>query len=303
MGKGNLAGRGVAAAAHEGHGRNGVVRRAEGALRHKARAALEPSGHGMDFGGLESFGERERRHDGRQTLGHHGLAGARRAYEQNVVAAGTRHLEGTLHVLLAFDLGEVEVEPVGGAGELLAGVHHGGFNRPRAGDKIYHLGERFHAIDIEVVDHGGLGGVGLGHNHAPKPGCPGGDGHGQRAAYGKHGAVERQLAHNHVAVEFRRLYLFSSCKHGEGDGQIVGGAFLAHIGRREVDDHIVARELVAGMQQSQAHALLALLHGSVGQTYYAVLESAADGHFHGDDYGVDALDGRAVGLDKHDVMI
>lgn len=71
VGQRNLAGMGVGPAADKGHRGNGVVRGAEGAAGHQLRTALEPPGHGMDFGGLQGLGEGERGHNGGYALGHH----------------------------------------------------------------------------------------------------------------------------------------------------------------------------------------------------------------------------------------
>ena len=53
----------------------------------------------------------ERRQEGREASREHRLAGARRADEEQVVAAGGRDLERALRVLLAADLGEVDAGP------------------------------------------------------------------------------------------------------------------------------------------------------------------------------------------------
>ena len=92
---------------------NGVVRRAKGTDADQARSRIEHSGHAVDLRGLERFLERERRQDGRNALGQHGLAGAGRADHQNVVAAGAGDFEGALGGLLSAHVFEVDGEMLG----------------------------------------------------------------------------------------------------------------------------------------------------------------------------------------------
>ena len=74
VGQADLTRHGVTAAAHEGNGRNGVMRAAEGARGHQRGALGQLARHTVNLGGLEGLAERERRHDGWQPLGHHRLA-------------------------------------------------------------------------------------------------------------------------------------------------------------------------------------------------------------------------------------
>ena len=63
VGQADLARHGVAAAAHEGNRRNGVMRAAEGTRRHQRGALGQLARHTVNLGGLEGLAERERRHD------------------------------------------------------------------------------------------------------------------------------------------------------------------------------------------------------------------------------------------------
>jgi hypothetical protein len=64
----------------------------------------------VNLGGLERFFKRERRQDGGQPLGEHGLARAGRADHEDVVAAGGRNFKGALGGLLSAHIFEVDGE-------------------------------------------------------------------------------------------------------------------------------------------------------------------------------------------------
>ena len=107
VGEGDFAGARDHAAADEAGVGDGVVGRAEGAVGDEAFVAVEDAGDGVDLGGFEGFFEAQRREDGGQALGEHGLAGAGRADHEDVVATGGGDLEGALGDVLAADVAEV----------------------------------------------------------------------------------------------------------------------------------------------------------------------------------------------------
>ena len=121
----DLAGARMLAAADERHVRDGVMRRAERPLRQQPRAGRQQPGDGVDRRRLERLVERQRREDRRHSPRHHGLAGARRADHQHVVAAGGGNLERPPRQRLPMDVGEVAVEAArlsaGAAGRIAAG--------------------------------------------------------------------------------------------------------------------------------------------------------------------------------------
>ena len=110
VGERDLAGARDHAAADEAGVGDGVVGRAEGAVRDQAAVGVEHAGDGVDLGGFERFFEAQRRQDGRQALGEHGFAGAGRADHEDVVAAGGGDFERALGDVLAADVFEVEGE-------------------------------------------------------------------------------------------------------------------------------------------------------------------------------------------------
>lgn len=85
MGEADFAGSGHAAAADHAGVADGVMRRAEGARRQERFIGLETAERRVDPRGFEALGGVQRRQDGRQSAGQHGLAGARGADHQHDV--------------------------------------------------------------------------------------------------------------------------------------------------------------------------------------------------------------------------
>ena len=81
VGEADFAGHGEGASAHEGDGRDGVVRAAEGACGHQRGALRQFAGHAVDFCRLKGFTQGEGRHDGWQALGHHRFARTGATYQ------------------------------------------------------------------------------------------------------------------------------------------------------------------------------------------------------------------------------
>ncbi len=107
VGQGDLAGLGLA-----GRRRSGPPCWPSGAgcgtgrARVRAPLAIRP-GHRVHHRGLEQLARRQRRQQAGQALRQHRLARARRADEQQVVAAGRGDLQRALGVLLALDVAQV----------------------------------------------------------------------------------------------------------------------------------------------------------------------------------------------------
>jgi hypothetical protein len=109
VGEGDLAGAGVAAAAEQAGIGDGVVGGAEGAGGEKGALRVEQAGDRCGFWWFRWLPPRSCRHDGGDAFGEHGFAGAGRADHEQVVATGHGDFQGAFGVVLAFDIGEVDV--------------------------------------------------------------------------------------------------------------------------------------------------------------------------------------------------
>ena len=63
-----------------------MMGRPERPLRHKGSVSVNFPGYRMNFRGFQCFFQRERRKDGRDPLGHHGLTGTGKADERELDA-------------------------------------------------------------------------------------------------------------------------------------------------------------------------------------------------------------------------
>lgn len=299
MCKRDFARHGAGAATHEGHVGDGVVRGAEGAMTHESGAAAQIAGHGVNFGGLQSLPEGEWRQNGWQPLRHHGFARTGRTYEQNVVAAGACHLKCAFHTLLPFHIGEIVREIVERPGEILAGVDHRGRYGERGREVVDDLAERPGAVDLEIVDHGGLAGVLLRHDESLHSQLAGKDSHGEHPGDGEQRAVERKLAHDHIPVEQVGRNLAVGGEDAHGQRQVVGGALFPDLRRCHVDEDFAAWKFEGAVVHGALHALDALLHSLVGHPHKGDGESRLNERLDGNPDGVDALQGGAANFSEH----
>ena len=134
---------------------------------------LRPADRRPDADDIQPFVMRERRQDGRKPLGHHALARAGGAGEQDIVPAGGRDLERALD----------EVLP-----ELV--LRRFRFRRRGAGDKLLsaaevidELAERAHGIDGQTVGIRGLLRVGRRDVDRTEVRASRRERHGERAAH------------------------------------------------------------------------------------------------------------------------
>ena len=277
-----------------------MVGRTEGAGADERRLRRQHPGHAVDLGHFQRLVDAEARQDARQRLGDERLARARRAGHQRVVPAGGADFHRPLDVLLAHDVGEV-----GGVDRLgLEGGLYIDFNRRERfhfGQMADELGQIAHRVNVDVGHQRRLGGILGGHEHALDPFIAG-HGRQRQHALGVAGrAVQRKLAEEERAVEQVVPHLRRGGQHADGDGQVIGRAFLAQIGRGQVDGDAMEREGEAAVLDGGVDPVAALAHGGVGQAHQGEVRCPIDDvHFDVDEFGVQADDGGAEGFGEHE---
>ena len=230
---------------------------------------------------LDRFLGRQHRQDRRHALGQHGLAGARRADHQQVVAAGGGDRDGPLGHLLAADVGEVVVV-VRELLEQLVEARGRRFDVELAGEEGDRLREAVDGDHVDVFDDGRLGGVGGGDDDAA-----------QLAAVCRFAALRGAA----IAIEsapFTGRVLPSSAssptiaywsnssllnlpaagENADGDRQIERAGTLGQFGRGQIDHDAILRPHEAAVDHRPLDAMRALLHRLLGQADEHVFGSA-----------------------------
>jgi hypothetical protein len=158
------------------------------------------------------------------------------------VRARRRHLQGALDVLLPLHV--AKVDGIDRPGILLG---RGFVRRDRgvAMQMAHQAGQAGNRDHLQALHQRRLGGVRFGHIEGRQPPFLGGDGHGQHAGHAAHPAIQGQLPDQAGARQVGP-HLLGGQEDADGDGQIVGRALLAQVGRGQVD-----RQPGAGMDQSR----------------------------------------------------
>jgi len=180
------------------------------------------------------------------------------------VAPGGCHLQGSLRVLLAGDLGHV------GEASLIGPqirVSYGGPEAQLTLQVPQQAQEVGQAIYFQPVRQGSLFCVRLGNEEALVAVSPSHRGHGQHAVHVAQAAVEGELADEHGIGDVGQQ-LLRAHQQGHSDGQVVGGAFFAQVGRRQVQQYPAPGHAQTAVDQGGAHPLPRLLDGHVGKAHY-----------------------------------
>ena len=262
VGKAHLAGAGHTAAARQGRRADAVVRAAEGPVAVQPAAGQKP-GHGVDLCGLQRFGLLHGRQNAGQALGQHGFARARAADEQNVVAAGGSDLHGPAGGRLAPHIRKVRQFLRLSGGEAGGGRRGQFVLPPQMGHHLAGVGRAVHG---KPLHHGGLGGVGLGHEQGAGPLLRRRQRHGQHAGHGAKLPVQRKLPDEGKAL-VHRGQLAAGAEQGQQHRQVVHGAGFAHIGRGQVYGDAADRPGVAQVFQGTAHPVGGFFYGTVRQAH------------------------------------
>ena len=149
---------------------------------------IEEAGDGVDLGGLDGFVFAHVGHDGGQALGEHGLAGAGWADEKNIMVPGDGDFEGSLDVVLAFDVFEVDFVAALGLEEFFTVELEGG-DGALASEVVVGLIEAGDGDDLDAFGDGGFGGVLGGDEELLAATVLGFDGDGKNSFDGSNGAV------------------------------------------------------------------------------------------------------------------
>ena len=242
-----------------------MVRRAERALGEQA-LLRDGARDGVDARGLQRLLEGHVRQDGGHAAGHQRFAAARRADHQHVVASGGGDLQRTLGLGLALDVAEV-LRVLAAADQGLVGDGLNGGDGQFSGEVAHRGAQGVDREDLQPLDAADLVGVRGGKQDLPHAVLPGGDDHGQRAAHRAHGAIQRELAEDHHALQGLLPERAHAGEDPEGEGEVVGGALLLQIGRGQVHRQALRREGKAAVFQRRAHALPGFLHRGVRQPH------------------------------------
>ena len=164
----------------------------------EAGVRAEETGGREHLGDLERLVLLERREQAGEAPGQHGLAGAGRAGEEQVVGAGGGDLEGPAGLVLASDVGEVLDHRHRGVGRRPGAAQLGPADQPLAD-----LLQRGGAGDPQAGDERGLDQVGLGDDQEPGARPAGGQGGRQHPLDRADVAAEAELADRPQALEGR----------------------------------------------------------------------------------------------------
>ena len=265
---------------------DGVVRGAEGAGGDERRAGVEHSGDAVDLGRLQRLAGGERGEDGGHGAGEERLAASGRAGHQEVVASGGGDLHRPLRLILPAYVRHIHREFLRGDGLQL---DDGGVREDRgvAADVLHEFPQGARAEHVDAVHERGLVGVRGGHDGRPHSSVAREPDHREHAVGAAEMAFQREFADEHGLAE-HHIDLAAAREDADGDGEVVGGPFLAEVGGSETDGDAAHREFEARVPHRRADALPGFLHRRVGQPDdHEVGQPGGDVHLHLDDRSVE----------------
>jgi hypothetical protein len=233
--------------------------------RRGSRAGRKFAHDAVNFGGFQGFFKAQRRQDGGQALGQHGLAGARRAHHEDVVTPRRGQKEGPFDRLLAFDFAEVQVIQ----GLPGRGLHRRGrFGRERlpAGQEVHHLGQGLDGIDLQPGHHPGFSGVLPGDDEG-ETSLPGGQGYGEDSPGGLQAAIQGELAEQEILVQGLLGHNALGNEDPQRYGKVEARALFPGVRGREVQGDAITRELITRRFHRGPNPVFGLLDRGVGQPH------------------------------------
>ena len=137
------------------------------------------------------------------------------------MAACCCYFQCALYILLPFYIGKVERKVRLASVEFLTGVDDGRFQFALAIEEVDDFGDVFHAIYIQVVDHGGFACILFGQDEAFETLLAGADSYGKGTFDGLQASVQAQFADDEVAVELVGSYGTRHSQYAKCQRQVI----------------------------------------------------------------------------------
>ncbi len=182
----------------------------------------------MDSRHLDRLSGIQLRQDRWQPLGQHRLAGARCAFQQQVVRAGRSDFERPTRNRLADHLDQVGQHLAGLHGDRIGGRKH----RALRAQRPHYLGQRGRDQHPQPGDHRCLAGIADRHHDGADPEATRGKHCRQRSPDRPEPAVEAEFAEPHDAGHRRKRHLAGRPEHSHRQRQVEHRTVLAQIGRQ-----------------------------------------------------------------------
>ena len=148
------------AAAEQTNVADGVMRRPERSRRDKRFFSVEQTGNAVNFRRLDCFLERHGRNDGGNAFRKHRFARTRGSDHEDIVTAGHRDFDRAFNVALTFHVAEIDVVAlVRRKKSSQIGTRRQ--KRRFAAQKSKCLPQILHAVDVDLIDHGGFERIGF----------------------------------------------------------------------------------------------------------------------------------------------
>ena len=210
-----------------------------------------------------------------------------------------RNLKRTLHVFLSAHVGKVEVELVLLLVEFASCVDDRRFGMLLTGEKRDDIAYILHAVNLEIVHHGGLTHVLLRHYQSLELLGTGTYRDGQHTLGRLQIAVKTQLADHHITVELFGNNASRRSKNGNGERQVEAASLLAQVCRRHVYGYVGMRKLVSVILKGGRNAVASLTYGRVAKACEVVHHPTVEVHLNGNGRNLKAVHGGTISLYEH----
>ena len=215
------------------------------------------------------------------------------------MTASRSYFQGTLHVLLAANIGKVEVVLILLLVEFASCVNDSRLKHRGSGKQFYYVKDVFHAVNFEVVDHSSLAFVLLRHNQSPEFLLPRLYGNRQCALYRLQVSVKSQLSYHHKLVEHVACYGSACRQNANGKRQVERASLLSEVGRSKVDGNVAVRKLISIELNGRCYAVATLSYCRVAKSRHAIHHTGDNVHFNSHSGHIKAVHSSRISLYEH----
>ena len=179
------------------------------------------------------------------------------------MTAGDGDFNRAFHMRLSFHVAKIDIVVLV-RGEKLGQIAARRKQRDFAAQELKCLPQILHAVDVDLVDHGGFARVRFRNEDGLLTAAPCFERDRQNAFDRSHRTVQGKLADKTEFLERRRIDRLGHGNHAERNRQIEARTFFLNIGRREIDCRPSARPTISAIGNCRRDPITAFFHGGIG---------------------------------------
>ena len=230
--------------------------------------------------GLQTFSKRQRWENAWQSLCHHRLSASWRTYHDEIMSARCCHLQCSFHTLLSTHISKIKVDMCLLLIKFPSRINAHRLKTSGSIKKLYHLGKRLHAINIQLINHRCFTHILFRYDESFELLSTSTNSYRQSSAHRLQPTVQSKFTHQHIIGKHIALHIIIASQNAYRQRQIKTTSFFTQVGWRHIDRYIGNRKFVAIILQCGSDTVSTFSDRLITQAREMILHTARNTYFY-----------------------